>query len=227
VRRTIPLSSITLLFALTTIPSCAQFLGTRTSDEFRDLNTLKPPAGSKVAIIVFEDLGCPSCAYAHPLEAQAAAENHVALVRHDFPIASHIWTFDGAVCARYLQDKVSPALAEQYRTAVFSKQAMISSKDDIRQFTQRWMQQHGQQMPFVMDPSGALAAKVRADYDLGMRIHLTHTPTIIVVTQNNYEVVCGTDALQDPSRLFPILNAAIAQTNAAPNPRSVSHRKQQ
>jgi protein-disulfide isomerase len=226
VRRIVSLASIILSLAFTTLPARAQFLSTRNPDEFRDLNTLKPPAGSKIAIIVFEDLGCPACAAAHPLEAKAAEENHVALVRHDFPIPSHIWTFDGAVCARYLQDKVSPTLAEQYRTAVFSKQALISSKDDLRQFTQRWMQQHGQQMPFVMDPNGTIAAKVRADYDLGMHIHLTHTPTIIVVTPNNYEVVCGTDALQDPSRLFPILNAAIAQTKATPRPQSASHRKQ-
>lgn len=225
VRRPISLASTILLLAFVTFPAGAQFLGTRSPDEFRDLSTLKPPADSKVAIIVFEDLGCPGCAYAHPLETQAAAENHVALIRYDFPIASHIWTFDGAVCARYLQDKISPTLAEQYRTAVFSKQALIANKDDLRQFTQRWMQQHGQQMPFVIDPSGTLAAKVRADYELGKRIHLTHTPTIIVVTQNNYQVVCGTETLKDPSQLFPILNAAIAQTRSAAKPQSVSHRK--
>ena len=216
VRRVIPVASIILSLALTTLQAHAQFLGIRAPDEFRDLNTLKPPVGSKVAIIVFEDLACPGCAYAHPLEEQLAKENHVALLRYDFPLAGHIWTFDGAVCARYLQDKVSPQLAEEYRSAVFSSQRLIANKDDLHQFTQRWMQQHGQQMPFVIDPGGMLAAKVRSDYNLGMRIHLTSTPTIIVVTQNNYQVVCGTKTLTDPTRLTPVLNAAIAQANATP-----------
>ena len=48
----------------------AQFIGAPTHDDFRDTTILRPPAGSKVAIIVFEDLGCPACARAHPLEQQ-------------------------------------------------------------------------------------------------------------------------------------------------------------
>jgi hypothetical protein len=37
-----------------------------------------------------------------------------------------------------------------------------------------------------------------------------------VVTRNNYQIVCGTETLKDPMQLFPILRAAIAQTNTAP-----------
>ena len=48
----------------------AQFIGAPTHDDFRDTTILRPPAGSKVAIIVFEDLGCPACARAHPLESR-------------------------------------------------------------------------------------------------------------------------------------------------------------
>ncbi len=94
-------------------------------------------------------------------------------------------------------------------------QAAIASKDDLRQFTQRWLQQHGQKMPFVVDPNGALAAKVQADFDLGKRLNVTQTPTIVVVSRNNYQVVCGSDAATDPMQLFPILRAAIEQTQTA------------
>ena len=79
------------------------------------------------------------------------------LVRYDFPIAAHVWTFEGGVCARYLQEKVSPKLAGEYRSAVFLAQSSILSKDALQRFTQRWMQQHGLQMPFGMDPKGELA----------------------------------------------------------------------
>jgi protein-disulfide isomerase len=193
----------------------AQFIGAPTHDDFRDTTILRPPAGSKVAIIVFEDLGCPACARAHPLESQAAEQFHVPLLRHDFPLPQHIWTFEGAVYARYLQDKVSPKLAEEFRSDVFRAQAAIASKDDLHQFAQRWLQRHGQKLPFVVDPTGALAAKVQADFDLGRRLNVTHTPTIVVVTKNNYQVVCGTEGLIDPTQLVPVLRAAIQQTHTA------------
>jgi len=193
----------------------AQFIGAPTHDDFRDTSILRPPPGSKVAIIVFEDLGCPGCARAHPLEIQAAEQFHVPLMRHDFPLPGHIWTFEGAVYARYLQDKVNPKLAEDFRRDVFHAQAGIASKDDLHQFAQRWFQRHNQKMPFVVDPTGALTAKVQADFDLGNRLNVRWTPTIVVVTNNNYQIVCGTEALTDPAQLVPILRAAIAKTSTA------------
>jgi protein-disulfide isomerase len=207
--------SAMILFA--TIFSCremrAQFSGPSAGDSFHDKSMLKPKAGSKVSVIVFEDLGCPACAHAHPIEIEATQKYHVPLVRYDFPIAGHIWTFDGAVCARYLQDKVNPKLADEYRSAVFASQMSIANKDDLQHFTQRWMQQHGQQMPFVMDPDGVLAEKVRADYDLGLRLNVQRTPTIVVVTRDRYQVVCGSpDGSSDPERLFPVIEAAINET---------------
>jgi protein-disulfide isomerase len=207
-------------FGLSTLATHAQFIGPHTPNDFKDTSMLRPPAGSEVAIVVFEDLGCPGCAYAHPLEIQASEQYHVPIVRYDFPIPAHIWTFDGAVCARYLEDRVSPKLAEQYRSDVFASQRLIDSKEDIQHYTQRWMQQHGQQMPFVLDPSGKLAAKVKADYELGLRLNVTHTPTIVVVTRNNYQMVCGSEALQDPMKLFPVLRAAIAQSSEIPKPQA-------
>jgi thiol-disulfide isomerase/thioredoxin len=191
----------------------AQFSGAPNPDNFRDTSILKPAAGSKVSVIVFEDLGCPLCARAHPIEIEAAQKYHIPLLRHDFPLAQHIWTFDGAVCARYLQDRVSPKLADQYRSAVFLSQSSIASKDDLQQFTRRWMQQHGQPMPFVMDPKGELAAEVQADYNLGRRLNVEYTPTLVVVTRDHYQVVCGTkDGPSDPGRLLTVVEAAVAQT---------------
>lgn len=216
VMRGIKVVALASIFLALNAVSTAQFLGPAAPDGFKDKSMLHPPAGSKVAIVVFEDLGCPACAQAHPLELKAAAEYHVPIVRYDFPIASHIWTFNGAVCARYLQDKVDAKLADQYRTDVFAAQRLIGSKDDIAQFTRRWMQQHGHPMPFVLDPTGSLAAEVKADYDLGRRLNIYATPTIVVVTENKYQVVCGTETLQDATRLFPILKAAVAHANEVP-----------
>ncbi len=215
--RRLTLIALVLIATSLAAPSMrAQFVGPATHDDFLDTTILRPPTGSKVAIIVFEDLGCPGCALAHPIELQAVEQFHVPLMRHDFPIPSHIWTFEGAVYARYLQDKVSPKLADQFRTDVFHDQGAISSKDDLQQYVQRWFQKHGQQLPFVIDPTGALNAKVQADVDLGKRLNVIWTPTVVVVTRNNYQVVCGTKELKDPTKLVPILRAAIAKTTTAP-----------
>ncbi len=198
----------------------AQFAGPPASNSFHDTSMLKPPAGNKAAIVVFEDLECPACAHAHPIVQQASGQYHVPVVRYDFPLKMHVWSFDAAVFARYLQDKVNPRLADDYRTAVFAQQASLSSKDDLQNFTRHFLQGHGQQMPFVVDPTGALATKVRTDYALGERLNVTRTPTIIVVTPGRWQAVTGNDgndtASNDVNRIYPTLEAALAQTKTAP-----------
>ena len=57
---------------------------------------------------------------------------------------------------------------------------------------------------------GSLAAEVKADYALGQRIGIEHTPTIWVVTNGSHaspfvEVV-------DRSKLFQLIDQALAET---------------
>lgn len=193
----------------------AQFTGME-HGELHNLSLLKPPTGSKVAIVVFEDLGCPACAHTHPFEINAAKAANVPLLRYDFPIEGHVWTFDGAVCARYIQKRLSPALADQFRGDVFKAQQSISNKDDIRQFTQHWLQQHGQQMSFVLDPTGDLAREVRSDYDLGLRVNVRYTPTVLVVTKDQQQIVCGTkdSTYKDAERIRPVVESALTQVRS-------------
>ena len=192
----------------------AQFAGTGERDNFRDTTVLRPPAGSKVALIVFEDLGCPACARAHPLEMEAVKQTHVTLLRYDFPLESHVWTFEGAVCARYIQDTYGPLLAEEFRSTVFKSQSMISSEDDIRDFTSRWLEKRGKKMPAKLDPDGKLAKEVSADRDLGLRLNVEWTPTVVVVTRDNYQVVCGTkNGENDPSQILAVVKGAMAQAH--------------
>jgi protein-disulfide isomerase len=191
----------------------AQFAGTADPSTFRDTSMLKPPAGQKVAIVEFVDLECPACRAAHPVVQKAAAQYHVPIVRYDFPLQMHIWSKDAAVFARYLQDKVNPALADQYRTDVFQQQPAINSKDDWNGYTRRWMQQHGQNMPFVADPTGEELRKVMADYHLGERLNVTRTPTIVVVTANKWQIVSGSESgSNDVNRIFSILEGAQKQS---------------
>ena len=189
----------TLLFA--TLPALAQFSAPPNSGTaFKDTSMVKAPPGAKVAI----------CAHAYPIVHAAAERYKIPVVRHDFPLKMHIWSFDAAVVARYMQDKISPQLAEDYRRAVFANQTSIASKEDLNNFTQKYFRSHGHEMPFVVDPSGRFTAEVRADYTLGERIGLTQTPTIFVVTQKNWTQVT------DVSLLYQVIDTAIAQTASQP-----------
>ena len=180
-----------------------------TGNTFKDTSLLKPPAGSRVAIIEFEDLECPACARAFPMVHAAADHYKIPLIRRDFPLKMHQWSFDAAVIARYLQDKVNPGIAEEYRRAVFAAQTSIASKDDLRNFTQRFFQAHGSAMPFVVDPQGTLAKEVQTDELLGERIGLSQTPTIWVVTAKSWVQVT------DPTLLYQTIDAALAETASA------------
>ena len=178
-------------------------------DTFKDTSMLKLPAGERAAIFEFEDLECPACARAFPIVHTAVEHYKIPLIRHDFPLQMHIWSHDAAIDARYLQDKVSPELAEQYRRDVFAQQNSIASKDDLQQFTRKWLGAHGQQMPFVMDPTGRFAAEVQSDYTLGERLGVQHTPTIIVIAPHGWTQVI------DVTQLYSVIDAALAETPAA------------
>jgi protein-disulfide isomerase len=186
-------------------------------DPFRDTSMLKPPPGVKVAIIEWEDLECPACAHAFPTVHAAVAHYKIPLIRRDFLIPNHIWSRDGAIYARYLQDKVSPSTAEEYRREVFASQYQINSKDDLRNFTVKFFQTAKQPMPFVLDPTKQFEKEVEADRDLGNKMGLQHTPTIIVATQNSWVQVV------DVNELYSTIDKALAQTGGAAPAKAPAH----
>jgi protein-disulfide isomerase len=206
------------LLAALCVPAQAQFTTQAPVGVLRNLSLLKPPANRKVAIVVFEDLGCPHCAAAHPIELEASAETHVPIERYDAPIPSHVWTYEGALCARYIQDHISPQLANQFRTDLFAAQMRIATKEDVLQFTRAWLQRHGKQMPFVMDPDGSLAKQIDADVELARRLNVSWTPTIVVVTDHKQQVISGANGEGgDPREIASVVKAALAQVESQPH----------
>jgi thiol-disulfide isomerase/thioredoxin len=175
-----------------------------------DPSALRPPAGARVALIEFEDLECPDCAHANPLLKEAAAKYRIPWVRHDFPLPFHAWSFTAAVNARWF-DLKSKALGDEYRDSVFSNQPSITSPEILRDFTDKFAQSKGIAVPFAIDPQGKLAADVKADYALGQRVGIEHTPTIWVVTANSkgapfVEVI-------DRTKLYQLIDQAMADTH--------------
>jgi protein-disulfide isomerase len=166
-------------------------------------SVLKPPKGAQVAIIVFEDLQCPDCRRAAPLLEEAAKTYKIPVVRHDYPLPMHNWSFDAAVIARYF-DTRSKQLGNDFRDYIFEHQPEIVPAM-LRSFAEKFAAEHKVDLPFVVDPQGELAAKVTADRNLGNRVGIVHTPTIYVVSNKTQgkpfvEVV-------DRSQLFQLIEA--------------------
>jgi protein-disulfide isomerase len=141
---------------------------------------LRPPKGAQLAIVVFEDLQCPQCGRVAPLLAQASRTYKIPLVQHDFPLPLHNWSFEAAVMARYF-DTHSKELGNAFRETVFAHQMEINPQN-LRAFEEKFAAEHQIGLPFVVDPEGKLAGLVRADKELGVSLHIDHTPTIWVVS---------------------------------------------
>jgi protein-disulfide isomerase len=202
------------LAALSPTQGLAQFSGNNTTP-VGDKSLLRPPAGARVAIYEFEDLECPDCARAYPLLKEAAAKYDIPWVKHDFPLPFHVWSFQAAVNARWFESK-SKKLGDDYREAVFASQPSIATLDDLRSFTEKFSNDHKVAFPFVVDPQGKLAADVKADYALGQRIGIEHTPTIWVVTNRTGGSAPPFVEIVDRTKLYDIIDQALASTKAAP-----------
>jgi protein-disulfide isomerase len=164
---------------------------------------LRPPKGSQVALVVFEDLQCPQCGRTAPLLVQASKTYKIPLVQHDFPLPMHNWSFEAAVLARYF-DTHSKEIGNAFRETVFAHQLEITPFT-LHGFAEKFAGEHKIGLPFVVDPDGKLAAMVRADKEVGISLHIEHTPTIWVV--NSKKGGKPYVEVTDPSQLYAMIDA--------------------
>jgi protein-disulfide isomerase len=155
-----------------------------------DTSALRPPKGEAVALVAFEDLQCPDCADAEALLQEASAKYKVPLVRRDFPLPVHDWSFEAHVIARYFDRQIDSKadakalpLGEQFRRWVYANQSSIN-KENLPGMAARFADQHGVELPAKYDPKDVLKKLVLADFALGQQVGVTHTPTVYVVSQS-------------------------------------------
>ncbi len=172
-----------------------------------DTSMLKPPKGSKVAIIVFEDLECPQCAKAAPMLHEAAKKYNIPLVQYDFPLRQHPWSYEAAVNARYFDSK-STKLGDEYRLYIFQNQNSIT-KQSLSGITEKWAEDHKITLPFLIDPKGEFSGKVDADRQMGERIPLQHTPTVYIVNDSGHGA--AVTEVPDLTQLYERLDEAVKE----------------
>jgi protein-disulfide isomerase len=146
-------------------------------------SVLRPPKGAQMAIVVFEDLQCPMCRRTAPLVEQASKTYKIPVIRHDFPLPMHNWSYQAAVMARFF-DTHSKQLGNEFRDYIFENQLDITPQT-LRGYAEKFATAHKVDLPFIIDPNGKLAAEVNADRDLGKAIKLDHTPTVYIVSSRN------------------------------------------
>ena len=207
-----PIAAVAALSLFAGISARAQFSGPQ-GTQVHDPSVLKPPTGARVAIVEFEDMECPDCARANPLLKEAANQYKIPWVRHDFPLSFHPWSFQAAVNARWF-DLKSKSVGDEYRDQVFANQPSITSLDVLRTFTEKFAKDHGMALPFAIDPQGKLTAEVKADYALGQRVGIEHTPTIWVVTNHSNGAPPFVEVV-DRSKLYQLIDQALAETHAS------------
>ncbi len=161
----------------------AMVAGSRATAQDTVDSVLRPPKGAQMAIVVFEDLQCPMCRRTAPLVEQASKTYKIPVIRHDFPLPMHNWSYQAAVMARFF-DAHSKQLGNEFRDYIFENQLDIAPQT-LRGYAEKFATAHKIDLPFIIDPNGKLAAEVNADRDLGKAIKLDHTPTVYIVSSRN------------------------------------------
>ncbi len=153
-----------------------------------DASSLKPPPGARVAIVMFEDMECPSCAANYPVVEEAGKAHNVPVLLRDFPLGpKHPWSFEAAVWARFF-DTHSEQAGRDFRAYIFKNQPQITP-GNLRQYVEKFANDNHTPLPFAYDPEGKLKAKVQADHDLGVSLGINQTPTIFVVSNTGSQQV--------------------------------------
>lgn len=193
-----------LLICLLALASTCALVGQDTK-----ASILRPPAGSKIAVVVFEDLECPQCSRVQPLVDEAKKEYKIPAVVYDFPLPQHQWSMEAAVMAHYFRSKSTKTnnLEVAFRDYIYQNQPAITAQN-LRSYAEKFAQQHKVTLPFAIDPTGKFAAEVKADRDKGTAVGINHTPTVYVVTTNPAHPFTE---VTDTGTLFQNIDGAMAQ----------------
>ena len=159
-----------------------------------------PPSGraigpivAKVTVDVYSDFQCPHC---KALEEQTlprvkqeyALKGQIRLVHHDFPLPGHPYAKQAALFAA-AADRVGKF--EQVSDVLFKQQDTWGANGKVEEVVDSVLTtaEARKVHDLVNDPS--VAAVVQRDIDLGTRLNITSTPTIIITKNLKSERVVG------------------------------------
>ena len=151
------------------------------------------PIVAKVTVDVYSDFQCPHCkALAEQtlprVKQEYALKDKIRLVHHDFPLPGHPYAKQAALFAA-AADRVGKF--EQVSEALFKQQDTWGANGRVEETVDSVLTpaEAKKVRDLVKDPS--LMAVVQRDIDLGTRLNITSTPTIIITKNLKSERVVG------------------------------------
>jgi protein-disulfide isomerase len=159
-----------------------------------------PPSGraigpivAKVSVDVYSDFQCPHCkALAEQtlprVKQEYALKGKIRLIHHDFPLPMHPYAKQAALFAA-AADRVGKF--EQVSEVLFKRQDKWGADGKVEEAVDSVLTsaEASKVHDLVKDPS--VAAVVQRDIDLGTRLNITSTPTIIITKNLKSERVVG------------------------------------
>jgi protein-disulfide isomerase len=151
------------------------------------------PITAKVTVDVYSDFQCPHCkALAEQtlnrLTEEYAKKNKIRLVHHDFPLAMHAYAKQAALFAA-AADRVGKF--EQVSQALFAKQDTWGENGKVEEVVDSVLTPAEAKKVHELVNDPAIAAQVQRDIDLGKRLNVTATPTLIVTKNLKSDRVAG------------------------------------
>jgi hypothetical protein len=204
----------------------ALILATGISGFAADSCSVKPPAGSQLAIVEFEDLQCPRCAAVTGTVHDAARVYKIPIVRYDFPLAMHNWSKQASIIGKYFDHlSAQPStkdknLGDEYRKYIFENQPAITP-DGLRSYAETFAKSKGVTLPQNVDPKGELEKEVNLSFACGVANKIQHTPTVFLVKDDGAPPV----EVQDMDKLYATIDTMLPKTKTAPKSASATPKK--
>jgi hypothetical protein len=204
----------------------ALILATSLTGFAADTCSVKPPAGSQLAIVEFEDLQCPRCAAVAGTVHEAARVYKLPLVRYDFPLPMHNWSKQASIIGRYFDHlSAQPGakdknLGDEYRAYIFANQPAITP-DGLRAYADTFAKSKGVTLPQNVDPNGELEKEVNLSYACGVSQKIQHTPTVFLAKDDGSAPV----EVQDMDKLYATIDTMLPKTKTGPKSAAATPKK--
>jgi len=164
------------------------------------------PIIAKVTVDVYSDFQCPHCKVLDEqtlsrVRQDYAAKGLIRLVHHDFPLPMHPYAKQAALLAA-AADKVGKF--EQVSEVLFKQQDSWAASGKVEETVDSVLTPAEAKRVHALAADPATAAIVQRDVDLGTRLNITSTPTVIITKNLKSDRVVG-------SVTYPVLKRYLDQ----------------
>lgn len=146
-----------------------------------------------VTIELFSDFQCPACKALHEqtirrVKAEYARPGRLRLVHHDFPLPQHTYARRAAALAA-AADRIGKY--DVVADALFARQESWSNTGNVEAVVDSVLTPEERRQVYEAAQDPAIAAAIERDVQLGGRMRVSSTPTMIVTHRGTSNPVVG------------------------------------